>query len=116
MRTNDDQGIGEYESIEPNPGHPDSVIVAFKERYQAEKFMFAPWKIPSVGEVQLSWIANPPISAPPPAATSAEKNGAAEEEQDTIMGSAPSFSEAPAPPRKDVSQDMDYDVAEDEGW
>lgn len=77
--------------------------------------MFAPWSIPSVGEVQLSWVPNPPISAPP-AAAPAEKNGAGEEEQDTAMDSAPSFSETPAPPRKDGSQDMDYDVAEDEGW
>lgn len=76
--------------------------------------MFAPWTIPSVGEVQLSWLPNPPVSVP--AATAAtEKNGPGEDEQDTVMDSAPTFSETPAPP-KNGPQDMDYDVAEDEGW
>lgn len=109
------KGIGEYESIEPNPNQPDSIVVAFKERYQAEKFMFGPWTIPSVGEVQLSWVPNPPVTAAA-AAASTEKNGVGEDEQDTVMDSAPSFSEAPAPLHKEGPQDMDYDVAEDEGW
>lgn len=88
-------------------------MVAFKERYQAEKFMFAPWTIPSVGDVQLSWLPNPPVTVPSTMAP--EKNGTGEDEQDTAMDSAPAFNETPAPPRKGP-QDMDYDVAEDEGW
>lgn len=75
--------------------------------------MFGPWKIPSVGEVQLSWVPNPPVTAPAPAAPT-EKNGSGEEDQDTLMQSTPAVAspvqnEAPA-------RDMDYDVAEDEGW
>lgn len=104
------QGIGEYQSIEPNPGHPDSVVVAFKERYQAEKFMFSPWNIPSVGEVQLSWLPNPPVTLPAPGST--EKNGF-EEDQDMAMDSTPA-NEAPVP--APTRSDMDYDVAEDDNW
>lgn len=103
------QGIADYESIEPNPGHSDSVIVAFKERYQAEKFMFSPWNIPSVGEVQLSWLPNLPNTLPAP---STEKNGL-DEDQDMAMDSA-SASEAPVP--APTRSDMDYDVAEDDNW
>lgn len=109
------QGIGEYESIEPNPNDSDSVIVAFKERYQAEKFMFSPWNIPTVGEVQLAWVPNPPITLPAASTPSETKNGFGDDEQDTAMDSAD-----PAPavsaPHPQLSRDMDYDVAEDDSW
>jgi len=85
------------------------VIVSFKERYQAEKFMFSSWNIPSVGEVQLSWLPNLPTNAP---STTTEKNGS-EEDQDMVMDSAPA-NEAPVP--APTRSDMDYDVAEDDNW
>lgn len=72
--------------------------------------MFGPWTIPSVGEVQLAWIPNPPLTIPPSAAASA-----GEDDQDMVMDSAPADSEAP-PVRKDGPHDMDYDVAEDDSW
>lgn len=72
--------------------------------------MFSPWNIPSVGEVQLSWLPNPPITLP--ASSSTEKNGF-EEDQDMVMESA-SASEAPVP--APTRSDMDYDVAEDDNW
>jgi hypothetical protein len=87
------------------------VVVAFKERFQAEKLMFSPWNIPSVGDVQLTWMPNPPITFPP--AGSAESKGPGgfdhNEPEDTPMSSAPPVNAAP--PR-----DMDYDVAEDDSW
>ena len=86
-------------------------MVAFKERFQAEKLMFSPWNIPSVGEVQLTWVANPPI-APPTSGSSAEfKGGLGQDEpEDTVMSSStPVANTAPA-------RDMDYDVAEDDSW
>lgn len=84
------------------------MVVTFKERYQAEKFMFSSWNIPSVGEVQLSWLPNLPITvAPNP---TSEPNGSGED-QDTEMQSAP----AP-PPVTAPARDMDYDVAEDDSW
>lgn len=82
------------------------MVVAFKERYQAEKFMFSPWNIPSVGEVQLSWLPNPPITLTP---TPSSKNGL-DEDQDTEMQSAP------APAGIAPARDMDYDVAEEDSW
>jgi hypothetical protein len=71
--------------------------------------MFSPWNIPSVGDVQLAWVANPPISTPAPTAASA--NFKADEPEDTVMEttSTPVVDAAPA-------RDMDYDVAEDDNW
>ncbi|KAE8363302.1 hypothetical protein BDV27DRAFT_8125 [Aspergillus caelatus] len=107
-------GVGEYESIQPNPEQSDSVIVAFKERYIAEKFMFGPWQIPSVGEVQLTWVPNPPISLAPTTSGSGmdTKTGS---DEDTVMETT----STPLPPdpsagRRDGNHEVDYDVAEDD--
>ncbi|OJJ47230.1 hypothetical protein ASPZODRAFT_151756 [Penicilliopsis zonata CBS 506.65] len=104
-------GIGEYESIEQNPNQPDSLIVAFKERYLAEKFMFSPWAIPSVGEVQLSWVANPPIAFPATTQAGVPEKNAGDEEMDSAMDSMQSDAM-----KKDgaAANEVDYDVAEDE--
>lgn len=84
--------------------------MAFKERYQAEKLMFSPWNIPSVGEVQLSWVANPPIVLPAAGSSTDSKGGMGQDEpEDTVMSSTPVVNTAPA-------RDMDYDVAEDDSW
>ncbi|KAB8235561.1 hypothetical protein ETB97_006890 [Aspergillus alliaceus] len=106
-------GVGEYESIQPNPEQSDSLIVAFKERYIAEKFMYGPWQIPSVGEVQLTWVPNPPITvAPTPGSGLDTKTGS---DEDTVM-------ETTTPPdpsagRRDGNHEVDYDVAEeDDSW
>ncbi|KAI9926452.1 hypothetical protein ASPWEDRAFT_141841 [Aspergillus wentii DTO 134E9] len=109
-------GVGEYESIEPNPEQQDSLIVAFKERYQAERFMFGSWTIPSVGEVQLTWVPNPPITAPTtPGAVSDTKTGSDEDTaMDNTTGSLPP-DQLGAP--KDGNHDVDYDVADmDDSW
>lgn len=72
--------------------------------------MFSPWNIPSVGDVQLTWVANPPISIP--ASTGASTDSKDQDEpEDTVMSSAP----APAPVNA-PARDMDYDVAEDDNW
>ncbi|OKL58052.1 hypothetical protein UA08_06685 [Talaromyces atroroseus] len=94
-------GVGEYESIEPNPDRPDSLIVAFKERYLAEKLMFGPAEIPSVGKVELSWVANTPI-------TSAVMPTEGQSE-DTTMENAGS-----ANGQEHAMGEVDYDVADDE--
>jgi hypothetical protein len=77
--------------------------------------MFSPWNIPSVGEVQLTWVANPPISLPTPAAAAPTEFKGQDEPEDTVMSSAPS---APAAPAVNAApaRDMDYDVAEDDSW
>lgn len=110
-------GLGEYESVEPNPDQPNSLIVTFKERYQAEKLMFSPWTIPSVGEVQLSWLPNlpqPATSSTPPTPGQeldmAEQTNDDTNAMDTTMASEPEA-------RKDGGHDVDYDVAEmDDNW
>ena len=73
--------------------------------------MFSPWNIPSVGEVQLSWLPNPPITLESTTAPPSEpKNGLGDDDQDMEMHSAPARAVvAPA-------CDMDYDVAEDDSW
>ncbi|KAJ5388117.1 hypothetical protein N7509_010658 [Penicillium cosmopolitanum] len=106
-------GVGDYESIESNPGQSDSVVVAFKERYQAEKFMFSPWSLTSSGEAQLSWLPNLPVANPTSGPTAESKNGGGDDEQDVMMDSTPTVS---APPPRKENNEMDYDVAEDESW
>ncbi|RMJ24191.1 hypothetical protein PHISP_04947 [Aspergillus sp. HF37] len=104
-------GVGEYESIEPDPENPNSVVVAFKERFQAEKFMFGPWTIPSVGEVQLSWVPNPPLA---PAALDT-KTGS--DEDMTMETTTPAQSQEQLNARKEGNHEVDYDVAEmDDSW
>lgn len=99
--------------MEPNPDQPNSVIVAFKERYQAEKFMFSRWNAPSAGEVQKTWVANPAIPVTP-AATPTERNGLGDDDQEMVMDSTPT-SQAPTPANM-PQREMDYDVAEDDSW
>ncbi|KAI2794718.1 hypothetical protein POX_a01319 [Penicillium oxalicum] len=106
-------GIGEYDSVEPNPDQPNSVIVAFKERYQAEKFMFSRWNAPSAGDVQKTWVPNPPVSVTP-AATSTEKNGLGDEDHDMAMEGAPAMQDSASSHMP--QREMDYDVAEDDSW
>ncbi|KAE8150060.1 hypothetical protein BDV25DRAFT_155103 [Aspergillus avenaceus] len=103
-------GVGEYESIQPNPEQANSVIVAFKERYIAEKFMYGSWQIPSVGEVQLTWMPNLPITAAPstPGSGMDTKTGS---DEDMLMEST---SLDPSGGRKDGNHEVDYDVAEEE--
>lgn len=74
--------------------------------------MFSPWALSSSGEVQLSWLPNLPTTPAtgPPAES---KNGTGEDDHDMMMDSTPTVS-AP-PPRKETNE-MDYDVAEDESW
>ncbi|KAL6719919.1 hypothetical protein ACLMJK_001840 [Lecanora helva] len=55
--------VGEYQSIEPHPDHPDSQLVTFKDRPTAEAFMYGNKDIPNVGKVEFSWY-NAPSSAP----------------------------------------------------
>ncbi|KAE8355293.1 hypothetical protein BDV28DRAFT_129284 [Aspergillus coremiiformis] len=107
-------GVGEYESIQPDVEQPDSLIVAFKERYIAEKFMYGSWQIPSVGEVQLTWVPNPPITAIPttPGSGLDIKTGS---DEDTVMETMTTLD--PSAGRRDGNNEVDYDVAEeDDSW
>ncbi|PGH18332.1 hypothetical protein AJ80_04510 [Polytolypa hystricis UAMH7299] len=123
-------GVGEYESIEPNPDRPDSLIVSFKDRYMAEQLMFGTPDIPSIGKVQYSWVANLPSSnaSTPMAdggggASGGLGNGEGEGVGgDTVMGGQDDLL------RKDggggigvgggaaAVHEVDYDVAEVDDW
>ena len=109
------QNVGEYESIEPSTDQPDTLVVTFKQRFIAEKFMYGPWKIPGVGDVQLTWVANPPLALST-ASTGTGSDGKAGPgtDDDTAMDttSAPSL-------QQDHSggAQVDYDVAEmEDNW
>ena len=53
------QGIGNFASITPNPSRSiDSQIIAFNDRFVAEKLFYGPADIPGVGKVEFSWVAN----------------------------------------------------------
>lgn len=107
-------GIGEYESIEPNPESADSQIVNFKDRYVAEKLMYGPSYIPSVGKVEFSWVANL-VGLPIPSGGSAEVK---KDEDYAVMGNGSDADPSdPGNMRKDGNHEVDYDVAEvDDGW
>ncbi|KAL1963148.1 hypothetical protein VTN77DRAFT_8691 [Rasamsonia byssochlamydoides] len=117
-------GIGEYESIEPNPERPDSLIVAFKDRYVAEKLAYGPSVIPSVGKVQFSWVPNPPAQQQPSAAprkdeedsSSAMEQDQENEHEQYHVSNEPEHSDPNM--RKDAANhEVDYDVAEvDDAW
>ncbi|KAL3495967.1 hypothetical protein BJX62DRAFT_145852 [Aspergillus germanicus] len=117
-------GVGDYDSITPNhdPKDPDSVIIAFKERYIAEKFFYGARNIPSVGEVQVSWVPNPPLPTPsssgqllPQTSTGLDAKTASDE--DTIMESAPTPGDQAGRKDGNINADVDYDVAEeDDSW
>ncbi|KAI1980453.1 hypothetical protein LOZ53_000583 [Ophidiomyces ophidiicola] len=99
--------IGEYENIESNPDRSDSQIVTFKDRYIAEQLIYGSSNIPGVGQVEMTWVANVPVSlsAQP---TTKQTDG------DTAMGGDDSELLSM---RKDTGHDVDYDVAEvDDSW
>jgi hypothetical protein len=81
------------------------LIIAFKDRYVAEKMMYGPAVIPSVGKVEYSWVANP-VSA----------SGSHRDDEDSIMEQHIHEPE-PSADRRDAHHEVDYDVAEvDDAW
>lgn len=110
------QGIGEYESIDPNPERSDSLIVSFKDRYVAEKLMYGPRIIPSVGKVEMAWVANAPTTNPTStgpgtdSATTATAPAVSKADESLANGGTHGAGAGP-------SREVDYDVAEDgESW
>ena len=94
----------ESTQISPHPSRPDAAMLAFSERYQAEKFLNHGSDIPHLGKVELSWMANPAPSTPATATfapTEASKDVNMDEAQD-------------AGQQRPQAQEMDYDVADDD--
>ena len=100
----------------PNPGRTDSLIVAFPQRFTAEKLVSGASDIPGVGKVQFSWVAN---SVPTgDAAATAKKTDV---EEDTTMGGLAENGDGDGGKNgvgaglgKEVHEAVDYDVAEDD--
>ncbi|KAK6002180.1 hypothetical protein QM012_001818 [Aureobasidium pullulans] len=93
----------ESTQISPHPSRSDAAMLAFSERYQAEKFLNHGSDIPHLGKVELSWMANPAPSTPAAftqTAPEASKDVSMDEPQDL------------GPPRP--AAEMDYDVADDD--
>lgn len=74
--------------------------------------MRGPWAIPAVGEVQLSWVPNPPVAPTP----SDAKTGSDEDvTMDATTTTHPPQDQLGV--RKDGNHEVDYDVAEvDDSW
>ena len=96
----------EFTHISPHPSRSDAAMLAFSERYQAEKFLNHGSDIPHLGKVELSWMANPAPTTPATATftpTEASKDINMDEAQDAGQQRP----QAPA-------AEMDYDVADDD--
>ena len=105
------KGLGEFEDIEPNdPNDPhESQVITFKDRFAAEKFMYGPKEIPSVGKLEFSWINTPlaPVSLP------SKQEGI--DIGDTEMGGLNAEGDSGRDLGNQHGQaEVDYDVAEDD--
>ncbi|KAI9737842.1 MAG: hypothetical protein M1834_009211 [Cirrosporium novae-zelandiae] len=101
--------IDEFATIEPNPERPDSRIVAFKDRWTAEKLIDEIMKeklnIPNIGEIKYTWVSKPlpSISAP---LNEEDKEGDLSMADDGDVGNGTRKAGVPA--------EVDYDVADDD--
>ena len=80
--------------------------------------MYGPTHIPSVGDVEFTWVAGPststgsantPVSTPGAGITGSEAKG--DGDGDAVMGGDESEML-----QKNAGHDVDYDVAEDDAW
>lgn len=97
----------ESATVTTHPDRKDAALLAFKERYLAEKFIGQAKDIPHIGKVELSWVANSnnTPAVPTPTAFTAGGNGVGGGSGDVKMDEA-----ADMGPRGEV----DYDVADDD--
>jgi RNA recognition motif-containing protein len=103
--------IGPFEDIELDPYQPESRIVVFKERWQAEQVMHGRRDIPGVGQVELSWAGRK-------AGGSAMQ--ATSRYEDVVLGDAGedgrrTFSDEAAQQQHQQPQEDDLDVAGGDG-
>ncbi|KAI5781448.1 hypothetical protein EDC01DRAFT_238266 [Geopyxis carbonaria] len=98
----------EVEAIEPHPEKEDTQIFTFRDRRNAEKFVFSGNEIPSVGTVSMAWhnVPLPPQPVKPAHASAPAAAPANNEEGDTRMAEADSH-------HHHQSEDA-YDLADDD--
>ncbi|KAH0424362.1 RNA recognition domain-containing protein [Colletotrichum camelliae] len=110
-------GIGEFTDINTTPS---STQVNFKDRKTAEKFYHGlqNHEIPGVDcQLELSWVATPPVPVKNPAENGASKYFDAMD-QDVAIGNAASngSSAITLDQQPEQQPEMDYDVADDDDW
>ncbi|KAK2740548.1 hypothetical protein FQN57_006052 [Myotisia sp. PD_48] len=103
-------GIGEYDSIDPNPDQPGSLIVSFKDRYIAEQLFHGASEIPAVGKVEFAWVNKP---APLPTTPASEPEQKQDGDRET---GANKEAQGMLPHEKEGAHEVDYDVAEMDDW
>lgn len=91
----------ESTQISSHPSRPDAAMLAFSERYQAEKFLNHGSDVPHIGKVELSWMPNP-LPAPTAQLSAPETTKDVNMDEPQDLG----------PPRP--AAEMDYDVADDD--
>ena len=60
------QGLGEYDNIEPSLSSSSTLVVSFKQRFEAEKLFYGSKDIPGVGKVEMSWVSSVAASSTRP--------------------------------------------------
>lgn len=79
--------------------------------------MYGTPDIPSVGKVEFSWVANPPITATTGVGAAPASEPAAQRDEDSMMGGAAGEGEHDLRKDGNMNHEVDYDVAEvDDGW
>lgn len=101
--------VGEFDGVERHPERPDSMIVSFKERWQAEQVMKGGTEIPGVGKVTLSWIASVLPATTEPVTMDDDEN----------MAEALNETNGKAHDTQDDThheQELNLDVADEDDW
>ncbi|KAI9807652.1 MAG: hypothetical protein M1825_005593 [Sarcosagium campestre] len=106
-------GIGEFENIERNPDRGDSQIITFKDRFTAEKFVYGPTEIPSVGKVEMAWLNTPAPPSQPPTQSAAVLMDLSNGQTNTMDESMHEAGGQADEMQKNTTNE-DYDVAEDD--
>ncbi|KAL6708105.1 hypothetical protein ACN47E_003539 [Coniothyrium glycines] len=103
-------------SIERHPEQTNTLIITFKERYQAEMFIDSSLHIPDIGKLELSWVPNDAFGGIKP--SSKPDNGASDDESSATMGEQDIKLENEQTIKVEFDQhansnDADMDVADD---
>lgn len=107
------QGIGEFEAIDSPPDRADLLIITFKDRFTAERFLHGPKDIPGVGHVELNWVNNNTTSPPTGPSGSLPSYQGSNAKADVAMERI----EAEDSGADRGAGEVDYDVAEeDDRW
>ncbi|KAF1850533.1 uncharacterized protein K460DRAFT_372761 [Cucurbitaria berberidis CBS 394.84] len=102
-------------SIERHPEQTDTLIITFKERYQAEMFLDDSRKIPDVGILDLSWIPNNAFggSQSTAATVSIDNDEASDDDSSATIGEQNNKASGAETEQQPGHADADMDVADD---